>query len=100
MDIGITLFVLALMIGPGIIAIYFNHRRKYLIAIISFLIGWTVIGAMVMFIIVIKDALKGTKLEKWAEKNEKIIMRIVFPLLVVGGIIGLTMSILDYMKNY
>jgi len=100
MDIGITLFVLALMIGPGIIAIYFNHRRKYLIAIISFLIGWTVIGAMVMFIIVIKDALKGTKLEKWVEKNEKIIMRIVFPLLVVGGIIGLTMSILDYMKNY
>ena len=100
MDIGITLFVLALMIGPGIIAIYFNHRRKYLIAIISFLIGWTVIGAMVMFIIVIKDALKGTKLEKWVEKNEKIITRIGIPLLVIGGAIGLTMSILDYMKNY
>ena len=81
--IGISLVFLTLMIGPGIIAICTNHRRKYLIAIVSLLIGWTVIGAIFMFTLVITQALKETKIDKWAEKNKKNIGRTVGALAVI-----------------
>ena len=58
--IGITLVFLAMILGPGIIAIYRNLRRKYLIAIGGLLIGWTGIGTIIMFVY----ALKGTTFEK------------------------------------
>ena len=69
MDPGFIALIILLLVesfGPGIIAIYCNHRRKYLITIVSLLIGWTQIGAIVMFII----ALKGSKL--WLSLEEKI----------------------------
>ena len=81
--IGISLVFLAMILGPGIIAIYRNLRRKYLIAIGGLLIGWTGIGTIIMFVY----ALKGTTFEKTVErvgnKNKKIIMWVVTPLIII-----------------
>ena len=71
------------MILPGIIAYYTNHRRKRLIAIISLLLGWTVFVGMFTLTMVITQALKETKIDKWAEKNKKNIGRTVGALAVI-----------------
>ena len=95
MNVVLSLLFLTLMIGPGIIAICTNHRRKYLIAIVSLLIGWTVIGAIFMFTLVITHAAKETKINKWAEKNKKNIYR-------AGGVLAVIVfiySIIEIMKR-
>ena len=74
-NVVLSLLFLTLMIGPGIIAICTNHRRKLLIAIISLLLGWTVLVGMFTLTMVITQALKETKINKWAEKNKKNIYR-------------------------
>ena len=93
--IGISLFFLTLMIGPGIIAILSNHPKKYLIAIASLLTGWTVFAAIYFFTLVITHALKETKINKWAEKNKKNIYR-------AGGafaVIVIIFSIIEIMNR-
>jgi len=67
-DFVLILLILIESFGPGFIAIYRNHRRKYLITIVSLLIGWTQIGAIFMFLI----ALKGSKLWLSIEKKTKL----------------------------
>jgi len=89
--IGISLFFFTMMFGPGIIAIYRNLRRKYLIAIGGLLIGWTAIGGLVMLLI----ASKGSKLEQIVEKNKKIVMWVGIPLIIIGIII----RIVDYTRT-
>ena len=51
--IGISLVFLSLMILPGVIAYYTNHRRKRLIAIVSLLLGWTVFVSLFTLTMVI-----------------------------------------------
>ena len=85
------LFFFTMMFGPGIIAIYRNLRRKYLIAIGGLLIGWTAIGGLVMLLI----ASKGSKLEQIVEKNKKIVMWVGIPLIIIGIII----RIVDYTRT-
>ena len=68
--IGISLVFLSLMILPGVIAYYTNHRRKFLIAITGVLLGWTVFGAIFLLTWVITQSnLKHSKLGKWAIKT-------------------------------
>ena len=71
-NIVLSLTFLTLMIAPGIIAIYTNHKRKYLIAIVSLLFGWTVIvGIATLTMVLAQSNLKHSKLAKWAEKKVK-----------------------------
>ena len=87
--IGIRLFFLSLMILPGIIAYYTNHRRKFLIAILGVLLGWTVFGGIFLLTWVIAQSnLKHSKLAKWAEKQgEKKIMAGI--IIIAGTLIGI-----------
>ena len=55
--IGISLVFLSLMILPGVIAYYTNHRRKRLIAIVSLLLGWTVFVSLFTLTMVIAQNL-------------------------------------------
>ena len=54
--IGISLVFLSLMILPGVIAYYTNHRRKRLIAIVSLLLGWTVFVSLFTLTMVIAQS--------------------------------------------
>ena len=66
----IFIFFFSLMILPGIIAYYTNHRRKFLIAIVSLLLGWTVfVGLFTLTLVLAQSNLKHSKLAKWAEKT-------------------------------
>ena len=92
--IGISLFFLSLMILPGIIAYYTNHRRKFLIAILGVLLGWTVFGGMFLLIMVLAQSnLKHSKVAKWAERqgNQKIL---VYLFVICGTLIG-TVKLLE-----
>ena len=87
--IGISLFFLSLMILPGIIAYYTNHRRKFLIAILGVLLGWTVFGGMFLLIMVLAQSnLKHSKFAKWAERqgNQKLL---VYMAVIGGTLIGI-----------
>ena len=90
--IGISLVFLSLMILPGVIAYYTNHRRKFLIAILGVLLGWTVFGGMFLLIMVLAQSnLKHSKFAKWAEKQgqQKIIIGMVIIILTLVGIVNI-----------
>ena len=87
----ILIFILffSLMILPGIIAYYTNHRRKLLIAIISLLLGWTVlVGMYTLTMVLAQSNLKHSKLAKWAEKTgeKKLVAGVIIFSLTCFGI--------------
>ena len=90
--IGISLFFLSLMILPGIIAYYTNHRRKRLIAIVSLLLGWTVfVSLFTLTMVIAQSNFKHSKIAKWAEKQgqQKIIIGMVIIILTLVGIVNI-----------
>ncbi len=94
--IGISLVFLSLMILPGVIAYYTNHRRKFLIAILGVLLGWTVFGGIFLLTWVITQSnLKHSKVAKWAERqgNQKILVYLV---VICGTLIG-TVKLLEFL---
>ena len=93
--IAITLVFLAMILGPGIIAIYRNLRRKYLIAIGGLLIGWTGIGTIIMFVY----ALKGTTFEKTVERGGKKNKKIIIAVFITLVIIAIIWRIVDYQQT-
>ena len=82
----LSLVFLSCMFLPGIIAYRINHRRKLLIAIISVLLGWTVIIGMAMLIYVItqsslfrkaKYSKSGQAFENFYYKHKIIIISVI-----------------------